>query len=49
MFTHAEDALEDLMMGVSPSEQRTLVKALTRMKDNLTAADAGAASRGKDR
>jgi MarR family transcriptional regulator for hemolysin len=45
MIGHAADALKDLMKGVSRSEHRTLIKALTRMKDNLTATDADAGSR----
>jgi DNA-binding MarR family transcriptional regulator len=44
MQAHATDALEAAMAGLSSAARRELVKALERIKQNLSAADAAASA-----
>jgi DNA-binding MarR family transcriptional regulator len=44
MQAHASDALEAAMAGLGSSARRQLVKALERIKQNLSAADAAASA-----
>lgn len=46
---HADEALEDLMAGVSTADRQTLIKTLSLMKQNLTAAVADDRSDNRDR
>lgn len=49
MLTHADEAVSDLMTGVSSSVRAELINALLRMKQNLSEAEAAADARSNGR